>query len=87
MDTRLENLFKDRNMTETWTGKCASMLYQAAINGSKASIIASLVDKKGVRVTDNSSSWKTEDVWGININTCYEYCSREAFPMVCYSSL
>ncbi|KAK0654811.1 hypothetical protein B0T16DRAFT_395707 [Cercophora newfieldiana] len=84
MDPRLKGLFDDfQSGSETWRGKCIEKLRQAAEDG--ADIAASLVGEDGVRgiaVGGNNATWEPAQAWGVDINTCYEYCSRAKFPMV-----
>ena len=89
MDPRLKSLFdKFHTGDETWRGKCIGLLQQAAESG--ANISATLVGEEGVRgiaTGSNNATWEPAQAWGIDINTCYEYCSRSKFPMVLYSFL
>ena len=89
MDSRLEDLFDRFASHESWRGKCVEKLREAVTDdGAQSSIIAHLVGEDGARgVTQNNASWKAEQVWGIDINTCYKYCGRSKFPMVVAPSL
>lgn len=83
MDSRLQQLFKNFGSGESWRGKCVDKLSEAVKFGDQTSIIASLVGEEGLRgITRKSPLWKAEEIWGIDINTCYKYCSRTKFPMI-----
>ncbi|KAM7206481.1 hypothetical protein V8F20_002830 [Naviculisporaceae sp. PSN 640] len=83
MDSRLEGLFNKFASDESWKGKCVQKLREAVVDHGAQSIVGSLVGGDGDReVARNNATWKAEQVWGVNINTCYEYCSRGRFPMV-----
>ncbi|KAM7214984.1 hypothetical protein V8F06_009661 [Rhypophila decipiens] len=84
MDSRLEGLFANFTSNESWRGKCVEKLREAVVdNGAQSSVMASLVGEDGVRgVAQNGTTWEAEQVWGVDIKTCWEYCGRSKFPMV-----
>jgi hypothetical protein len=84
MDSRLEDLFNKFASWESWRGKCVAKLREAVIDdGAQSRIVASLVGEDGARgIAQNNATWKPEQVWGVDINTCYAYCGRSKFPMV-----
>ncbi|KAK3991277.1 hypothetical protein QBC44DRAFT_55928 [Cladorrhinum sp. PSN332] len=87
MNSTLEQLFHDFKNHENWVGKCVQKIYEAA-NSSETllnqHIIPGLVGRDGAPgvVANNLNGWKREDVWGISIALCNEYCNRSAFGMV-----
>ncbi|KAK4170508.1 hypothetical protein QBC43DRAFT_250115 [Cladorrhinum sp. PSN259] len=87
MNSTLEQLFLDFKGHETWVGKCVQKIYEAA-NSSETvlnqHIIPGLIGRSGAPgvVSNNLHGWKREDVWGISIALCNEYCNRSAFGMV-----
>ncbi|KAK4226204.1 hypothetical protein QBC38DRAFT_237260 [Podospora fimiseda] len=87
MNATLEQLFHDFRGHDTWVGKCVQKVYEAA-NSSETvlnqKIIPGLVGRDGAPgvIVNNLHGWKREDVWGISIALCNEYCNRSAFGMV-----
>ncbi|KAK4461196.1 hypothetical protein QBC42DRAFT_270579 [Cladorrhinum samala] len=87
MNPALEQLFRDFQDHKTWVGKCVSKIYEAASSSEAVlneSIIPGLVGRNGAPgvVANNLSGWKREQIWGISIALCNEYCSRSSFGMV-----
>lgn len=83
MNSTLQQLFEDFQGHKTWLRKCASAIAEAAQGDELDMIIAGLIGKDGaVGVVEPGRTWSREDVWGINIALCNQYCSRERFPMV-----
>lgn len=58
----------------SWTSKCVDRLFNA---DNLTSIAAGVVGKHGEKAVE-----KFTGAWGIDIETCYAYCSRQEFPMV-----
>ncbi|KAM7188658.1 hypothetical protein V8F33_010523 [Rhypophila sp. PSN 637] len=84
MDSKLKDLLANFTSNESWRGKCVEKLQEAVVdNGAQSRVMASLVGEDGVRgVAQNGTTWEAEQVWGVDINTCWEYCGRSKFPMV-----
>lgn len=83
MNSTLEQLFLDFQSNDTWTKKCVLKVFEAAQQGDALdSILAGLVGRDGTPGVLERPHWKREDIWGININLCNQYCSRDSFPMV-----
>lgn len=87
MNSTLEQLFLDFQNHETWAGKCVSKIYEAASSSETVlnkSIIPGLVGRDGTPgvMANNLSGWKREQIWGISIALCNQYCSRSSFGMV-----
>jgi hypothetical protein len=59
-----------------WTSKCVSKL----LEGDPEHVLQGLVTQNG----DKPIPWKNGmwDVWGIDLATCREFCSRAKFGMV-----
>ncbi|KAL2259338.1 hypothetical protein VTK26DRAFT_7005 [Humicola hyalothermophila] len=83
MNRTLEQLFRDFQGNSTWVQKCVSKIFEAAQQGDAlGGILAGLVGRDGATGVVQEPGWKREDIWGINIELCHHYCSREHFPMV-----
>lgn len=76
-ETDLEGLLEHYQNGTTWVSKCVDTLLKS---GKFAEITEGLVTQHGSKPVEF-----LKDAWnarGIDIATCYEYCSRQNFPMV-----
>lgn len=60
----------------SWTARCIARLK----HGDPIRVARGLVGKGGLQPPELvRSKW---DAWGIDLQTCYEFCGRDVFPMV-----
>lgn len=70
--------------TDQWKGACVSRVDQGVKAGQSQNVFAGLVNRTGNYVDINKDP---NNVWGINLNTCYEYCGWDKLQTVSNSTV
>ncbi|KAK6083869.1 hypothetical protein SCUP515_01565 [Seiridium cupressi] len=67
------------NSTDQWKGSCVALLDDVVHANGQQQVFSGLVNRKGdfVNISTNAN-----DVWGINLRTCYDYCGWDKLQTV-----